>query len=39
MAPKVVLESTHVASLEFVDLESLKSFALDLPVEGGGRAG
>ena len=34
MAPRVVLEATHMASLEFVDLADLKTFALDLPVEG-----
>ena len=28
-APRVVLESSHMAALEFVDLESLKKFALD----------
>ena len=38
-APKVVLEATHMASLEFVDLDDLKAFALDLPVEGGAGAG
>lgn len=34
MAPAVVLESTHMAALEFCDLESLKQHALDLPVQG-----
>jgi uncharacterized protein (DUF2237 family) len=31
MAPPVVLEATHIAALEFVDLEDLKRFAVDLP--------
>ena len=35
MAPKVALESTHMAALEFVDLESLKKYALD-PAAGAG---
>jgi uncharacterized protein len=30
-APPVVLEATHMASLEFVDLDDLKRHALDLP--------
>jgi uncharacterized protein (DUF2237 family) len=29
-APKVVLSSTHMSTLEFVDLEDLKRFAVDL---------
>ena len=29
-APKVVLASTHMSTLEFVDLEDLKKFAVDL---------
>ncbi len=33
MAPKVVLEACHMASLEFIDLDALKQYALDLPVE------
>jgi uncharacterized protein len=31
VAPPVVLEATHMASLEFVDLDDLKRHALDLP--------
>jgi len=31
-APKVVLASTHISTLEFVDLEDLKRFAVD-PVD------
>ena len=31
MAPPVVLEATHIAALEFVDLDDLKQFAVDLP--------
>ena len=31
VAPPVVLEATHMATLEFVDLDDLKRFALDLP--------
>ena len=30
-APPVVLEATHMAALEFVDLDDLKRHALDLP--------
>ena len=33
VAPPVVLEATHIASLEFVDLDDLKRHALDLPAE------
>jgi len=33
MAPPVVLEATHMATLEFVDLEDLKRYAVDLPAE------
>ena len=33
VAPAVVLEATHMASLEFIDHESLKQHALDLPTE------
>ncbi len=29
MAPKVVLEATHVATLEFCDLEDLKRYAVE----------
>ena len=29
MAPQVVLEATHVSSLEFVDLEDLQRYAID----------
>jgi uncharacterized protein (DUF2237 family) len=28
-APKVVLAATHMSTLEFVDLEDLKKFAVD----------
>ena len=31
MAPAVVLEATHIAALEFVDLEDLKRHAADAP--------
>lgn len=31
MAPKVVLESTHMSMLEFMDLEVLQSHAVDAP--------
>jgi uncharacterized protein (DUF2237 family) len=31
VAPPVVLEATHIAALEFVDLDDLKQHALDLP--------
>jgi uncharacterized protein (DUF2237 family) len=30
-APQVVLESTHISTLEFVDLEDLKRHAVDAP--------
>lgn len=33
MAPPVVLEATHMATLEFVDLDDLKRYAVDLPAE------
>lgn len=33
MAPPVILEATHIATLEFVDLEDLKRHAVDLPTE------
>jgi uncharacterized protein (DUF2237 family) len=33
MAPPVVLEATHITTLEFVDLEDLKRYALDAPAE------
>lgn len=29
MAPQVILESTHISALEFVDLEDLQSHAVD----------
>jgi uncharacterized protein (DUF2237 family) len=29
MAPKVVLESTHISALEYVDLEDLEAYAVD----------
>lgn len=32
-APRVVLEATHVSSLEYVDLEDLRRFAIDAPAE------
>ncbi|HVZ94328.1 MAG TPA: DUF2237 domain-containing protein [Phycisphaerales bacterium] len=35
-APRVVLESTHMSALEFVDLEDLVRYAVDAPA---GRAG
>lgn len=31
VAPKVRLEATHVAALEFVDLEDLRAHAIDAP--------
>ncbi|OWK44359.1 DUF2237 family protein [Fimbriiglobus ruber] len=34
MAPPVVLEATHIASLEFVDLDDLQAHALDLAHPG-----
>jgi uncharacterized protein (DUF2237 family) len=33
VAPPVVLEATHMAVLEFVDLDDLKRYAIDLPAE------
>lgn len=33
MAPPVILESTHITTLEFVDLDDLKRYALDAPAE------
>lgn len=33
MAPPVILEATHITTLEFVDLEDLKRYALDAPAE------
>ncbi|MCZ2343657.1 MAG: DUF2237 domain-containing protein [Bacteroidales bacterium] len=33
MAPPVILEATHITTLEFVDLEDLKRYALDAPTE------
>ena len=35
MAPKVSLESTHMAALEFVDLADLEKYALDPAARGG----
>ena len=32
-APKVILQSTHMAALEFIDLENLKSHATDLKTD------
>jgi uncharacterized protein (DUF2237 family) len=32
VAPPVVLEATHMAALEFIDLDDLKRHALDLPI-------
>ncbi len=29
MAPKVVLQATHISTLEFVDLETLKAWSVD----------
>jgi uncharacterized protein (DUF2237 family) len=29
MAPKIVLESTHISALEYVDLEDLEAYAVD----------
>lgn len=34
MAPPVILEATHIAALEFVDLEELKRYAIELPANG-----
>ena len=31
MAPKVLLRSTHIKTLQHTDLETLKQHALDLP--------
>lgn len=31
MAPQVVLESTHMSSVEFCNMDALKEFAVDLP--------
>ncbi len=33
-APPVVLESTHISALEFIDLEDLQRFAVDRTVQG-----
>ena len=33
MAPRVVLEATHISALEFVDLELLQDFAIDVASE------
>jgi uncharacterized protein (DUF2237 family) len=30
MAPKVVLEATHISALEYVDLEDLEAYAVDV---------
>jgi uncharacterized protein (DUF2237 family) len=34
MAPQVVLGATHISALEFVDLEDLEAYAVDVPHEG-----
>ncbi len=34
MAPPVILEATHIAALEFVDLDDLKRYAVELPTNG-----
>ena len=34
VAPPVILEATHISALEFVDLEDLKRFAVELPTNG-----
>ncbi|MCC6492979.1 MAG: DUF2237 domain-containing protein [Pirellulales bacterium] len=31
MAPAVVLAATHISALEFVDLEDLQAYAIDVP--------
>jgi uncharacterized protein (DUF2237 family) len=31
VAPKIVLEATHISTLEFVDLEDLRNYAVDSP--------
>ena len=33
MAPRVVLEATHISALEFVDLEVLQEYAIDVDDE------
>ena len=33
IAPPVILGATHMATLEFVDLDDLKRFSVDLPAE------
>lgn len=33
MAPRVHLEATHMAALEYVDLEDLKTYAVEPPTE------
>ena len=33
MAPAVVLAATHISTLEFVDLEELQTYAIDVPHE------
>ncbi|WP_169977550.1 DUF2237 family protein [Tautonia rosea] len=33
MAPRVVLEATHMSALEFVSIEELKSHAIDVDVD------
>lgn len=30
-APQVVLEATHISTLEFVDLDDLRQYAIELP--------
>ncbi len=34
VAPPVVLEATHIAALEFVDLDDLRRHAVELPASG-----
>ena len=34
MAPQVVLESTHISTLEFVDLEELQAHSIEAPAQG-----
>jgi uncharacterized protein (DUF2237 family) len=33
MAPQVVLAATHISALEFVELEDLEAYAIDVPHE------
>ncbi|TWU23716.1 DUF2237 family protein [Bythopirellula polymerisocia] len=34
MAPQVVLESTHISTLEFADLEDLQEHSVEAPAQG-----